>query len=173
MPVSSSEEFQAGNPDYACCTSRGSVVAFDASNGERLWKTYVMDEPKPVRKNSKGVQLYAPAGGSVWNSPTIDTKLNAIYFGTGDAETEPAAKTSDAVMALDLKTGKELWHYQIQENDAFMGGCGGGEQVRQLPGESWTGSGHRQLADPEDPAGWQANPAHGGQGRPRVRAGSG
>jgi polyvinyl alcohol dehydrogenase (cytochrome) len=126
VPISSSEEFQAGNLDYACCTSRGSVVAFDASNGERLWKTYVMDEPKPVRKNSKGVQLYAPAGGSVWNSPTIDTKLNAIYFGTGDAETEPAAKTSDAVMALDLKTGKELWHYQIQENDAFMGGCGGG-----------------------------------------------
>jgi polyvinyl alcohol dehydrogenase (cytochrome) len=126
VPVSSSEEFQAGNLDYACCTSRGSVVAFDASNGERLWKTYVMDEPKPVRKNSKGVQLYAPAGGSVWNSPTIDTKLNAIYFGTGDAETEPAAKTSDAVMALDLKTGKELWHYQIQENDAFLGGCGGG-----------------------------------------------
>ena len=126
VPVSSSEEFQAGNLDYPCCTSRGSVVAFDASNGERLWKTYVMDEPKPVRKNSKGVQLYAPAGSSVWNSPTIDTKLNAIYFGTGDAETEPAAKTSDAVMALDLKTGKELWHYQIQENDAFMGGCGGG-----------------------------------------------
>jgi polyvinyl alcohol dehydrogenase (cytochrome) len=126
VPVSSSEEFQAGHLDFPCCTSRGSVVAFDASNGERVWKTYVMDEPKPVRKNSKGVQQYAPAGGSVWNSPTIDTKLNAIYFGTGDAETEPAAKTSDAVMALDLKTGKELWHYQIQENDAFLGGCGGG-----------------------------------------------
>ncbi len=133
VPVSSSEEFQAGNPDYACCTSRGSVVAFDASNGERLWKTYVMDEPKPVRKNSKGVQLYAPAGGSVWNSPTIDTKLNAIYFGTGDAETEPAAKTSDSVMALDLKTGKELWHYQIQENDAFMGGCGGTSKSDNCP----------------------------------------
>ena len=127
VPVSSSEEFQAANLDYPCCTSRGSVVAFDASNGERLWKTYVMDEPKPTRKNSKGVQQYAPAGGSVWNSPTIDTKLNAIYFGTGDAETEPAAKTSDSIMALDLKTGKELWHYQIEENDAFLGGCGGGQ----------------------------------------------
>ena len=126
VPVSSSEEFQAGNLDYPCCTSRGSVVSFDASNGERIWKTYVMDEPKPTVKNSKGVQRYGPAGGSVWNSPTIDTKLGAIYFGTGDAETEPAAKTSDAVMALDLKTGKQLWHYQIQENDAFLGGCGGG-----------------------------------------------
>ena len=133
VPVSSSEEFQAGNLDYPCCTSRGSVVAFDASNGERLWKTYVMDEPKPVRKNSKGVQLYAPAGASVWNSPTIDTKLNAIYFGTGDAETEPAAKTSDSVMALDLKTGKELWHYQIQENDAFMGGCGPNNKSENCP----------------------------------------
>jgi len=133
VPVSSSEEFQAGHLDYACCTSRGSVVAFDASNGERLWKTYVMDEPKPVRMNSRGVQQYAPAGGSVWNSPTIDTKLNAIYFGTGDAETEPAAKTSDAVMALDLKTGKELWHYQIQENDVFLGGCGGANRSDNCP----------------------------------------
>ena len=135
VPISSSEEFQAASLDYPCCTSRGSVVAFDASNGERLWKTYVMDEPKPVRKNSKGVQQYAPAGGSVWNSPTIDTKLGAIYFGTGDAETEPAAKTSDAFMALDLKTGKMLWYYQIQENDAFLGGCGGTGKTDNCPAD--------------------------------------
>ena len=121
--VSSSEEFSAATPDYPCCTSRGSVVALNASTGAQVWKTYVVDEPKPVRKNSKGVQLYAPAGGSVWNAPTVDAKRKAVYFGTGDAETEPAPKTTDAIMAVDMNTGKVLWTYQAQEGDAYLSTC--------------------------------------------------
>ena len=136
VPVSSSEEFQAATLDYGCCTSRGSVVALDASTGEKIWKTYVVDQPKPTRLNSKGVQQYAPAGGSVWNSPTVDAKRNALYFGTGDAETEPAPKTTDAVMAVDLKTGKMLWVYQAQANDAFLGGCNGASKTDNCPAEN-------------------------------------
>ena len=109
--VSSSEEFSAATPDYPCCTSRGSVVALNASTGRASLEDLRGPEtPKPTRKNSKGVQLYAPAGGSVWNSPTIDQKRKAVYFGTGDSETEPAAKTSDSIMAVDMNTGKMLWH---------------------------------------------------------------
>jgi polyvinyl alcohol dehydrogenase (cytochrome) len=137
VPVSSSEEFAAANLDYPCCTSRGSVVKLDASTGEQAWKTYVVPEtPKPTRKNSKGVQQYAPAGASVWNSPTIDAKRHAIYFGTGDSETEPAAKMSDAVMAVDMKTGKVLWYYQAQAGDAFLGGCTGPEKTDNCPTEN-------------------------------------
>ena len=123
VPVSSSEEFSAASLDYPCCTSRGSVAALNASTGARIWKTYVVEEPKPTRKNSKGVQLYAPAGGSVWNSPTVDPKRRAVYFGTGDSETEPAAKTSDSIMAVDMNTGKVLWVYQAQEGDAYLSMC--------------------------------------------------
>jgi len=136
VPVSSSEEFTAATLDYPCCTSRGSVVALDASSGRRIWKTYVMDEPKPTKKNSKGVQNYAPAGGSVWNSPTVDPQRNAVYFGTGDAETEPAPKTSDAIMAVDIKTGEMLWVYQAQANDAFLGGCNGPGKTDNCPSEN-------------------------------------
>ena len=136
VPVSSSEEFTAATLDYPCCTSRGSVVALDASTGNRIWKTFVMDEPKPTKKNSKGVQNYAPAGGSVWNSPTIDPVRNAVYFGTGDGETEPAPKTTDAIMALDINTGKMLWVYQAQANDAFLGGCNGASKTDNCPSEN-------------------------------------
>jgi len=125
VPVSSSEEWQSGNPDYECCTARGSVVALDANTGEQVWKTYVMDEPKPTKKNPNGVQLYGPAGGAVWNSPTIDPVRNALYFGTGDSETEPAQPMADGIMAVDLDTGKVKWSYQATPNDAFMGGCFG------------------------------------------------
>lgn len=124
VPISSWEEFSAASLDYPCCTSRGSVAAFDASTGRQIWKTYVVPEdPQPVRKNSKGVQLWAPAGGSVWNAPTVDVRRRAIYFGTGDATTAPAAKTSDAVMALDMDTGKVKWSYQAFPNDSYLVGC--------------------------------------------------
>src|ERR1700683_499014 len=134
VPVSSSEEFAAANLDYPCCTSRGSVVKLNASTGAQSWKAYVVPEtPQPPRKNSRGVQQYAPAGASVWNSPTINAKPHPIYFGTGDSETEPAAKMSDAVMAVDMKNGKVLWYYQAQAGDAFLGGCTGPQKTDNCP----------------------------------------
>jgi len=133
VPVSSSEEFSSSNLDYSCCTGRGSMVALDANTGKQVWKTYVVPTPVPVRKNSKGVQQYAPSGGSIWNSPTIDAKRNAIYFGTGDGQTEPTPDTTDAIMALDLKTGTTLWFYQAQAGDAFMGGCSGPDRTDNCP----------------------------------------
>jgi polyvinyl alcohol dehydrogenase (cytochrome) len=133
VPVSSSEEFSSSNLDYSCCTGRGSVVSLDANTGKQVWKTYVVDTPRPVRKNSKGVQQYAPSGGSIWNSPTIDAKRGAIYFGTGDGQTEPTPDTTDAIMALSLKTGKILWFYQAQAGDAFMGGCNGDTRTDNCP----------------------------------------
>ena len=124
VPVSTFEEFSASDPLYPCCTFRGSVVALDANTGRRLWKTYSIDEaPKPVKKNSKGTQLWAPSGGSVWNSPTVDRKRQVVYFGTGDGQTDPAPETTDAVMALDIKTGKRIWFHQGTANDTFLGAC--------------------------------------------------
>ncbi len=133
VPVSSSEEWQSGNQDYECCTSRGSVVALNASSGEQVWKTYVMSDPKPTQKNANGVQLYGPAGGSVWNSPTVDPVRHAVYFGTGDTETEPAQPLGDAIVAVDMDSGKVLWSYQAQPNDAFMGGCNGENKSKACP----------------------------------------
>jgi len=127
VPVSSQEERSAGwSTVYPCCTFRGSVVALDASNGHTIWKTYtVLDPPKPTTKNSNGVQQYGPNGGAVWNTPTIDVKNHAIYIGTGDAYTKPVSKNTDAIMALDMKTGKIMWSIQDTEEDAWLSGCGG------------------------------------------------
>ena len=142
VPVSSSEEWSASSPDYPCCTFRGSVIALDAKTGREVWKTFVVpEEPKPTRKNSKGVQLFAPAGASVWNSPTADAKRRAIYFGTGDSETEPAARTSDSIMALDMDTGRVLWVFQATANDSFLRGCEPGpnrsESCPKIVGPDW------------------------------------
>ncbi len=117
--IAGSEEVASGDPHYPCCTYRGSLSALDSSTGKVIWKSYTIpEEPKPTKKNSLGTQLWGPAGASIWSTPTIDTKLKAIYVSTGNAFTEPAAKTSDAIVAFDLATGKMLWWYQGVENDA-------------------------------------------------------
>ena len=124
VPVASSEEGAGGNPKYACCTFRGSVVALDAATGRQIWKTYVIpDTPQPTTKTAEGVQHWGPAGGGVWSSPTIDPKRRTLYATTGDAYTEPAAKTTDAIVAMDLESGKIQWVAQGTENDAWLAGC--------------------------------------------------
>ncbi len=132
--VASGEEGAGVNPKYACCTFRGSVVVLESATGRQLWKTYIIaGEPKPAGKNSDGVPRYAPAGGGVWNSPTIDPKRRALYIGTGDAYTEPAPKTTDALMALNLDSGKILWVAQDTENDAWLVGCNGPNHPENCP----------------------------------------
>lgn len=124
VPVASGEEGAGGNPRYPCCTFRGSVVALDAATGRQIWKTYAIpDAPQPTTKSGTGVQHYGPAGAGIWMSPTIDPKLRALYVGTGDAYTEPAAKTTDALIAMDLDSGKVLWTAQDTENDTWLAGC--------------------------------------------------
>jgi polyvinyl alcohol dehydrogenase (cytochrome) len=125
VPVASLEEGAASSPSYPCCTFRGSVVAYDAATGDQIWKTYTIpDAPTPTKKNSVGTQLYGAAGAAVWSSPTIDSVRNAVYVGTGNAYTQPAAATSDSVMAFDLTSGKLLWAHQVLAEDAYIVGCG-------------------------------------------------
>jgi polyvinyl alcohol dehydrogenase (cytochrome) len=124
VPVASADEGTAAEPHYPCCTFRGSIVALDTSTGKQIWKTYMIPEkPKVVGKNSIGTELWGPSGSGVWNSPTIDAKRKALYVGTGDAYTSPAAKSSDGLVALDLATGKILWQVQDLGGDAWLVGC--------------------------------------------------
>jgi polyvinyl alcohol dehydrogenase (cytochrome) len=131
VPIASFEEGSGPNPKYECCTFRGSVVAYDAATGEQVWKTYTIPErPRATKKNSVGTQLYGPAGAAVWSAPTIDAKRGALYVATGDAYTFPAAETSDAIIAFDLKSGIPRWTHQFTANDAFLVGCGSGPTTR-------------------------------------------
>lgn len=124
VPVSSREESQVGDPRYPCCSFRGSVVALEAATGARLWKTYsVTETPKPTAKNSIGTQLYGPAGGAIWNTPTIDTRRGVLYVGTGNNFSPPATALSDSLLAIDLNTGAVRWSRQVTENDIWNGSC--------------------------------------------------
>lgn len=117
------EENTASNPDYSCCTFRGSLSALDAATGEPLWKYYTVPEPQPRGTSSTGAPLFGPAGVGIWSAPTIDAARGLIYVATGNAYAEPAPLTSDAVIAIDMATGRERWVSQLLPGDAWIGGC--------------------------------------------------
>ena len=123
VPLSASEESQGNVGSYGCCTFIGTVVALDAATGKQLWKQAILDEkPHPTRKNAAGTQMYGPAGGAIWSAPTIDAKRGQLYVATGDSYTEVDHPTSDAVVAMDLATGKIRWVNQVLARDNFMSG---------------------------------------------------
>ena len=128
--VSSFEEFVGAQPNYECCTFRGSVVAVEAATGKTMWKTYTIAQtPTATAKTAAGVQRRGPSGAAVWSTPTIDLKRNVLYIATGDNYSDPPTETSDAVLALDRTTGKILWSRQMTANDAFTVDCARAEKT--------------------------------------------
>ena len=123
LGIRSGEEASGADPQYECCRFRGSVVALDAATGKQVWKTYMVDEPKRTARNKAGAQLWAPSGVSVWSTPAIDARRNAVYVTTGNNYTDPTTRMSDAFVALDLNSGKILWSRQMTAKDAYTAAC--------------------------------------------------
>jgi polyvinyl alcohol dehydrogenase (cytochrome) len=128
VPVSSLEEANAGDPHYACCSFRGSLMALDPKTGVKLWQTFTAPPPSKRGVNATGSEVIGPSGVAIWGSPSIDLARRRIYVATGDNYTDPGTPYSDAVLALDLDSGKVLWAYQATGGDAWNGSCLGGKE---------------------------------------------
>ena len=124
VPVSSLEVSPAVDPKFECCKFRGSVVAYKAASGERVWQTYTIETPAAVTgKNKSGTDMFGPSGAPIWNSPAIDEARGQLYVGTGENYSSPATLTSDAIFAIDLDSGKVNWSYQATPHDAWNVSC--------------------------------------------------
>ena len=124
VPLTSFEVISATNADFDCCTSSGGVVALDAADGAEVWRHRVIaEEAKVSGKKKNGKSFYGPSGAPVWCSPTVDSKRQLLYIGTGENYTNPSTETSDAIQAIDLKTGKLKWNWQATSHDTWNLGC--------------------------------------------------
>ena len=126
VPMSSFEVAAAGLPTHECCRSHGGIAALDATTGAESWRFETTAHATKTTINRDGVQMWGPSGAVVWNAPTIDAKRGALYFGTGQNSSSPATDTSDAIIALDLKTGALRWKFQALADDAWNAACLGG-----------------------------------------------
>ncbi len=124
QPVSSLEVVPAIEPGYECCTFRGSIVALNAQTGERIWKSYTIEEePVKAGETTAGTAILAPSGAPIWNSPVIDVERKRLYAGTGENYSSPAQGSSDAIIAFDLEDGHIVWIRQTTKDDAWNVAC--------------------------------------------------
>jgi polyvinyl alcohol dehydrogenase (cytochrome) len=122
VPVSSLEVVPAADPEYECCTFRGHLDAVDAKSGEVKWQFWAISE-EPRRSETDGKASYAPSGAPMWTSPTIDAKRGVLYAGTGENYSSPADQNSDSIFAIDLASGRRVWHRQTIAGDAWNVAC--------------------------------------------------
>ncbi|MEN3976395.1 PQQ-binding-like beta-propeller repeat protein [Emcibacter sp. SYSU 3D8] len=122
VPISSLEEARI-DPKYECCTFRGSLVALDPASGAEIWRTWMAPEPEQRGVNAAGAKQFGPSGVALWNTPAIDEKRNRVIIATGDNYSSPGTEMSDAIVAMDLDTGKIVWHHQVLEDDVWNGAC--------------------------------------------------
>lgn len=151
VPVASLEEPESSSYNYACCTFRGMVVALDSATGKQVWKTYTLPNPPSKQTTPDGKSYMGPAGVGVWGPASIDPKQHALYIGTGNTFAGPDVGRSDAVMALDLNSGKVLWVKQDEPGDVWHTGCPQGPGPDGFPPKPQRAGGRNRSYTPPTP----------------------
>ncbi len=131
---------------------RGYVTAYDANDGELLWRWHtVPGNPADGFENAameaaaetwSGEWWQSGGGGTVWDAISYDPELDLVYIGTGNGSPWTRKFRSPeggdnlylaSIVALDGASGEYRWHYQT------------------TPGEEWdyTATQNMVLADME------------------------
>jgi glucose dehydrogenase len=103
------------------------VRGFDAQSGKHLWTFHVVPREGEFGADTWGNESWKVAGAiGAWNPMTADEELGYVYIPL----TAPTSSSyggwrpgdnlySDSLVALDAKTGKRVWHYQMIHHDLW------------------------------------------------------
>ena len=103
---------------------RGFLDAYKVTTGERAWRFWTVPargEPGSETWSGDVIEL---GGGATWLSGSYDAESGLLYWTTGnpwpDTDATERAGTNlytNAVIALDAKTGELKWYFQFTPND--------------------------------------------------------
>jgi alcohol dehydrogenase (cytochrome c) len=101
------------------------IGAFKLENGEQVWRFNLVPEAnEPGADSWTNPQAREHGGGSVWTPLSFDAEKGVVFVPVGNPspdfyrEVRPGSNLyTDAVVALDVKTGKLLWYRQFIAND--------------------------------------------------------
>jgi alcohol dehydrogenase (cytochrome c) len=101
------------------------IGAFKLATGEPAWRfNLIPDADEPGAESWSNPQAREHGGGSVWTPLSFDAEKGVIYVPVGNPapdfyrEVRPGTNLyTDAVVALDVTTGKLLWYKQFVAND--------------------------------------------------------
>ncbi|HXD72146.1 MAG TPA: PQQ-binding-like beta-propeller repeat protein, partial [Vicinamibacterales bacterium] len=105
--------------------TRGSITAYEAKTGKRLWRFYTI--PNPGEKGSEtwpSPEAAVRGGAATWVTGSYDPELNLIYYGTGNPNPDYYGEERKgdnlytcSIVALDADTGQLKWYYQFTPHD--------------------------------------------------------
>lgn len=124
----------------------GLMAAFDARTGRPLWRWDVTGpgwegrfrattpDGVSLQRDVAGERAAAAAaagawkygGGSIYATPVVDAARHLLIFGTGNPSPQMADASrpgdnlyTSSLVALDLRTGRRVWHYQQIPHDRW------------------------------------------------------
>jgi quinoprotein glucose dehydrogenase len=115
----------AGNPTYD--STPADIHAYDVFSGRLAWIFHVVPHPDEFGYDTWPPEAWKGIGGvHNWSELTVDEKRGIAYIPLGSARFDfyGANRKGDnlfanSLLALDVLTGKRLWHYQLVHHDLW------------------------------------------------------
>ena len=115
----------AGNASYD--STPADIHAYDVVTGKLVWMFHVVPHPGEFGYDTWPPEAWKTVGGvHNWNEMTVDEKRGIAYIPLGTARYDfygANRKGNDlfgnSLLALDARTGKRLWHYQLVHHDLW------------------------------------------------------
>jgi quinoprotein glucose dehydrogenase len=100
---------------------KGYIRGFDVRSGKRLWIFHTIPGPGEFGNETWEKESWSYTGNTgVWGQISADEELGIVYLPvetpTGDyfgGERPGSNLFSESLVAVDLRTGKRKWHYQV------------------------------------------------------------
>lgn len=115
----------ATNQEYE--SAPGDVRAFDVRTGKQVWSFHTVPHPGEVGYDTWPPDAWKTVGGAnAWGEVSVDPQRGIVYIPTGSPKynfygaNRPGANLfGDCILALDARSGKRLWHYQMVHHDIW------------------------------------------------------
>jgi glucose dehydrogenase len=115
----------ATNEEYG--SAPGDVRAFDVRTGKLVWTFHTVPRPGEFGYDTWPADAWKTVGGANnWGEQTIDEKRGIVYVPTASPKynfyggnRKGANLFGDCIVALDARTGKRLWHFQMVHHDIW------------------------------------------------------
>ena len=115
----------ATNQEYE--SAPGDIRAYDTRTGALVWTFHTIPHPGEFGYETWPKEAWKTIGGAnAWGEMSVDEKRGIVYVPTGSpkynfygANREGANLFGDSLLALDARTGKRKWHFQMVHHDIW------------------------------------------------------
>jgi len=113
--------------DEGFASAPGDMRAFNVRTGKEVWRFHTVPQPGEFGHESWAGDLWKNRGGvNAWSGVRVDPKRGLVFVGLGSAahdfyggDRHGDNLFANCVVALDGRTGKRVWHYQLVRHDLW------------------------------------------------------